>query len=116
MNLYKIKFTHYAPKDSSSGIKEFIIAQNEEGVFNYIDKNHVYDSWTEREDEWDNEDQTYKEFILENKGDDEDESLFENLYYGLTTYGWEIVEENIGFGDIKILTQLGIIENKGETE
>ena len=113
MNLYKIEFTHYAPKDSSSGIKEYILANNDEEVFDYINKNYTWNGWTEREDEWGNECQTYKEFVLENKGDDEDESLFEDLYYGQTTYSWELIKENITEENAKILTELDII-TKGE--
>lgn len=112
MNLYKIEFRHYGPKDNDEGIKEFCLFNNDEELFNYIDRNYALDRWTEGEDEWGNEDQTYKEFILKNKGDDEDESLFEDLYYGLTTYSWELVKENILDEDTNKLVELNIIKKE----
>jgi len=37
MNLYKVTFSHHAPKDSEQGIKALILAENDEQVLkNFI--------------------------------------------------------------------------------
>src|SRR5574344_1096654 len=107
MNLYKIGFMHYSQKDNEDGMKEYTIAKNDGEIFDYINKNYAYEAWTDRED-LDN--QSYKDFVLEHKGDDEDENLFENLYYGQTTYSWELIKKDISNEDISKLVELNILK------
>ncbi len=40
--LTKIQFSHYAPKDSEDGIKEFVISDTLEQVVLYVDKEHLF--------------------------------------------------------------------------
>ena len=121
MNLYKIGFTHYSQKDNESGMKEYFLADNDEEVFNYINEKYTYNSWTDEDKEdmdiYDDhfnfiEAVSYKDFILKNHGDDKDESLFDDLYYGQTTYYWELIKENISDEDINKLIELNIL-NRG---
>jgi len=50
MNLYKITFSHVAPKDLAEGIKGYLLAENDEQIYNYIDKTFNYDCWEDSED------------------------------------------------------------------
>lgn len=117
MNLYVIKFSHYAPKDEEQGIKALLLAQNEEQVYNWISSapklkfGTMFNSWFENEDDEDcqDDDETFKEKILRLKGDIEDDTVdFSNSYYGITLYGWELLKENITT-DYTELIQLGIV-------
>lgn len=114
MNLYKIEFTHYAPKDSKSGIKGYMVAENDEEVYEFIksepeihDKT-LYNSYKDYEDE----EKDFKERIIECHGDmyDEESEVYD-LYYGATQYGWELVYENIIYDDIETLRELQILVN-----
>ncbi len=42
MILVILRFTHYSPKDSESGIKELIIADSLDKIVAYIDREHLY--------------------------------------------------------------------------
>ena len=83
MKLFKIKVTHYAPKDFHSSIQEYVIANNDREVFDYLAKG--YACWNEMLG--DSDECEYWE-ILENKGDDRE---VYDLYYGATQYSWEEV-------------------------
>ena len=88
MNLYKVIFEHYAPRDCESGIKEYLLADNQEQVFDYINKKYNHDYW----------DDNYitKEERLMKKGQIQEHGISKSdLYYGWTEYGWELVKENI---------------------
>ena len=51
MNLYKVTFSHCAPKDSKQGIKALILAENDEQVYNWIasepktNEGSMFNSW-----------------------------------------------------------------------
>jgi len=104
MNLYEIKTTHYAPKDSHESIMGFVFANSDEEVYHFIDKKFNYNSWEEeKSDDWeDNKKEypkdfmgTYKQKIIKLKGEiDDDDVDFDDAYYGITLYGWEMVDEN----------------------
>lgn len=81
MKLFKIKVTHYAPKDFHSSIQEYVIANSDREVFEYLAKG--YACWDEML--CDSDEDEYWE-ILENKGDDRE---VYDLYYGATQYSWE---------------------------
>lgn len=83
MKLFKIKVTHYAPKDFHSSIQEYVIANNDREIFEYLAKGYAY--WDEMLGDSD-EDEYWE--ILENKGDDRE---VYDLYYGATQYSWEEV-------------------------
>lgn len=89
--LYKIIVTHYAPKDSHSSIQEYVVAENDKEVFDYLANGYAY--WNEILEDYDGDGEeecreAYDE-ILSNKGDDRDVC---DLYYGATQYAWEEVE------------------------
>ena len=119
MNLYKVLFEHYAPKDSQLGISTFLLAENDNQVYDYIN-NINYGLWEDMNNDYDklniydNEmnvigTETFKEKMIRIKGliFDEDYELTD-LYYGATLYGWELVKENVNVKDYKELIELGI--------
>lgn len=120
MNLYKILFSHSAPKETKIGIKTYLLAENEDSVYDYIDKEYNYECWKDYED--DNElfdiydgcydligTETFREKIMRIRGDMNDEDYdYSDAYYGITLYGWELVKENIEF-DLSNIIKLGVI-------
>lgn len=58
MFLVKLKLFHYAPKDGEEGIKEFLIADDQEKLVKYIDKVHFAGSLKDAEEDGD-EDECY---------------------------------------------------------
>jgi len=70
MNLYKIIMTHASPKDYKEAIKEYIIANNNYKVFQYLKNDSGYTNWKDIErDEDDYGDIKKIDFIYKNKGD-----------------------------------------------
>lgn len=122
MNLYKIIFSHYSPKDSEIGIKTYLLANNEDDVYNYIDKEYNYGCWKDQEEEKyevfnDDYDiigtETFREKIIRIKGDMNDEDYdYSDAFYGITLYGWKLIKENVDF-DLSNVIELGIV-NKTE--
>jgi hypothetical protein len=120
MNLYRIKVLHGAPKDSHTSIETYLAAKSEEDVANWIEAAKCYGSWftpskfSDPEDVricWSKkreEEISFKEYILENRGDLEDEEGWEDAYYGITKWGWEPMEATEE--DIKRLVELEIAE------
>lgn len=119
MNLYRILFRHYAPKDSHSGITTYLLANNDEEVYTYIDSIN-YGMWSDKNEEcpklniYDDEyivigTESFKEKMIRIKGlmFDEDYELTD-LYYGKTLYGWEVIKEDVNVKDYKELIELGI--------
>tara|TARA_R110001606_G_scaffold396950_1_gene572186 strand:+ start:638 stop:1039 length:402 start_codon:yes stop_codon:yes gene_type:complete len=124
MNLYRITFSHTAPKDSKEGIKGYLLAENDEQVYNYVDKTFNDECWKDNEEDEDREPielydddynvigtETFKEKMLRIKGEQNDEDYdYCDAYYGITLYGWELVKENAD-GDYTEMIELGIISN-----
>jgi hypothetical protein len=138
MNLYKVTFSHHAPKDGEQGIKALILAENDEQVFNWIasepktNEGSMFNSWKDREEySWDKEKETFvdkdgdevdegwwdedgnpenfKERMLRLKGEIEDDSVdFSDSYYGITLLGWELLKENVAT-DYSELIELGVV-------
>lgn len=125
MNLYKINFTHYAPKDSKEGIITYLVAIDNEQVYEYIksepriNDNGLYNSWKDCEDDnkvydiYDNNynvigTESFKERMIRLGGEmyDEDADVSDS-YYGVTHLGWELVKEDIS------IEEMGIIKNAG---
>ena len=117
MKLYKIEVLHGAPKDSWTDIYEYIVAENDEQVYNWL---RLKASWNDNEEDnkifeiYDDEynvigTETFKEKMLRIKGDANDEDIeWADAYYGITAYGW------VDMGDITnrqilILKSLNII-------
>tara|TARA_R110000744_G_scaffold7342_3_gene25310 strand:+ start:6088 stop:6468 length:381 start_codon:yes stop_codon:yes gene_type:complete len=124
MNLYKILFSHTAPKGSGKGIKGYLLAENDEQVYDYIDKKYNYESWKDCNEDEDREldeiydkdynlvgTETFKEKILRIKGQMNDEDYdYSDAYYGITLLGWEVVEENTT-KDFTEMIELGVVTN-----
>ena len=124
MNLYKILFSHTAPKDSEKGIKGYLLAESDEQVYNYIDKEYNCECWKDSDEDEDREPielydynydvigtETFKEKILRIKGEMNDEDYdYSDAHYGITLLGWEVVEENTT-KDFTEMIELGIVTN-----
>lgn len=123
MNLYKITFSHHGPKDSESGIKCLLLAENDEQVYNWIasepevNDDTMFNSWKEKESAKYDKDQElfidddgneyywtdekgkpedFKTRILRFNGEINDDNYdFADVYYGITLFGWELLKENV---------------------
>lgn len=92
--LYRIEVTHYAPKGSHTSIEEYVVANSDREVFEYLAKGYAY--WEDIIKCWEDEDYESKEDavrdyeeIYEYKGDNRE---VYDLHYGATQYAWEEVE------------------------
>lgn len=113
MNIYKITFGHAAPKDWAISILGFVLAENDEQVYEYIKSepmingHNPYNSWKDKEEEGEEFEifdskyevvgkETFKEKIIRLKGEINDESYdFTDSYYGISLYGWDVVKEDV---------------------
>lgn len=122
--LYKILVEHVAPKDSHISIECFLLAENDDVVYNWIDKEKQFGLWSDRDKDGHKYaiynmaydiigEETHKERMLRVKGDLNDEDKdYSDSYYGLTFFAWEEVAENI-YSPInypEALNALGILE------
>lgn len=140
MNLYKIVFSHHAPKDSEKGIKVLLLAQNDEQAYEWLasepklEDRTLYNSWKDNEgysyseeketfvDEdgeevdssWYDEEgnaENFKTRMLRLKGEiNDDEYDFTDAYYGITLLGWELLKEDVKT-DYSELVELGVVFN-----
>lgn len=119
MKLYKIIFTHYGPKDSETGIRTYAIANDDEQVMRVVDKKYCYGAWQERDENMDDDyiqeyydGERYLARMLRVKGECNDPDLEpQDLYYGATYYGWEVVDTNVHWLTIDVLIGQGIAED-----
>ena len=123
MNLYKIYFTHYSPKDSEDGIKEYLVASNDREVYEYLDSTYNWDLWKDRskdgntfpiyEDEYQYKEigrELYEDHIIRVRGDINSEfSEVDDAYYGVTHFGWELIREDISESEYQVLKDLGVV-------
>lgn len=127
MNLYKIMFEHYSPKDSMKGIITYLAANSDEAVYEWLksepklsDGTTIYNSYKYSEEDnitfdiYDSDynvigEESFKDRMIRLCGDmfDEDKEL-NDLYYGLTLYGWEQVKDNISSTAIQVIKESGI--------
>jgi hypothetical protein len=120
MKLYKIKVLHAAPKDSHTSIETYLVAENDEQVADWINQNKQHGYWFGCDDEEKSKtdyfsdklerDITFYEYVMENKGDLEDESGYDDAYYGVTKWGWEEVEIPESTFYLPKLIEFGIAE------
>ena len=89
MKLYKILELHGAPKDYVTFTDEFVLAESEEQVFEYLNKERCWEEYFEEGEysSW----EEMKEELMINKGDLDSEEGWEDAYYGITKKGWEEV-------------------------
>lgn len=97
MNLYRIDVKHYAPKDNHIAIQEYVIANNDKEVFDYM-LNEYWD-WKEWE-------QDELESVFDNNGEWEFEVY--DLYYGAIQYGWTKTRDNLDLNQIKALVDTDV--------
>ncbi|SBV91953.1 hypothetical protein [uncultured Dysgonomonas sp.] len=115
MNLYKILFSHTAPKDTEVGIKCLLLAENDEQVYEWIksepkitQSDHLFNGWGDYETDYGVD---FKNKIISIKGEMfDDEYDYSDAYYGIKLFGWELLKENITT-DYSELMELGIIKN-----
>lgn len=114
MNLYRIIVLHGAPKDSHTSTETYLVAENEEQVFNWLDAK-TGGAWTEEPEEGeeprmrysaDESEIPFRQWIMESRGDLEDEDGWEDAYYGVTKWGWEPIDATPD--EIAVLLKLGI--------
>lgn len=118
-SLFRIIVLHGAPKDSHTSTETYLVAEDEAAVFDWINKEKNYGDWAAK-DEGDEEPNirylgddyengvTFREWVMFNRGDLEDEEGWEYAYYGVTKWGWEPVEASPE--DIATLLRLGIAQ------
>ena len=130
MNLYKIIFSHYGPKDSQEGVKTLVASESDEQVYSWLasDPGEITTGWKYNENIvfntelgafvdadgdvvnegwWDDDDnpEDYKTRMIRLRGDmDED---FDDAFYGVTLYDWEMIDENVSQDKIDYLTSIG---------
>ena len=127
VNLYKIKFEHFAPKGSKAGIITYLIAASDEAVYEWmksepkVDGESIYINYgyhEEDEEVFDMYDdkynvigqETFKEKMIRLRGDIHDEEAdISDAYYGVTLYGWECIKEDISIELSKSIKESGII-------
>lgn len=98
MRLYKIT-THFYGKDLDEGaILGYAVADNDDGIFDHINKKHFYNDWPEIV-------KMAREKIIAAKGDYDAEHMGE--FYD-QKYGWEDLGE-ISADDIANLKRLKIL-------
>jgi hypothetical protein len=127
MNLYEIMLEHYAPKDSEKGIFTYLVAQSDEEVYEWLKASPklkdgrwlltTFEDYERDEKTYEIYDDDYevigeesfKEKMIRLKGtiNDEDQS-FDDLYYGLTLYGWELIKKDITEEQLKVLEETNI--------
>lgn len=138
MNLYKIEFSHSAPKDRKFGIVCLLLAKNNEDVFYWIASEPIinniplFNNWKDYSEAtycketnsfvdkngddigefWFDNDinpEYFKERMLRLKGEmNDDDYDYSNVYYGVTLYGWSLIHENIK-NDYSELKEAGIL-------
>lgn len=130
MNLYKHVFTHYSQKDSASGIIKYFLAKNDEEAFFkvYTAGSCLTTDIVENEEtqEYDGNEYYYingeqypstitleevKQIVIKARGEiNMDDMPLEDLYYGRTYEGWDLVKEDINSLEIDTLKELNIIK------
>lgn len=117
--LFRVLFSHTAPKDQKVGIEEYVVANSELHVYSYIDNEYIYNKWKDNEDKtfdvYDEEyniigSEKFKEKIIRIKGEMNDEDYdYSDAYYGITLYGWEFVKYLTDI-EFEALTNIGIVK------
>ncbi len=96
MNLYKLTVLHSGPKSSCTAILGYLLAENDEQVYNRLNdeaywddaNNRFLEAKAEHPEDYGENDPSPKDIILKNCGDLEDEK-WDDAYYGIWKYGWQ---------------------------
>lgn len=131
MKLVTIKFEHYAPKDSESGVAEYVLADDHEAVTDYVDRVHmlgtirnddgdVREAWLNNRERPEGAERygvkqspdydavvvgTFSQLARWTKGTLWDST--EDSYYGVTLWDWSEARD-ISDADAEVLVRLGI--------
>lgn len=123
--LYAVLVRHVAPKSHHESIETYVIADDEETVRDRIDREFAYGRWADKAEEgetYDVEDENgdptgeeigYLEYLLTICGDindEQDDSLWDDAFYGKTHWGWKEVSE-IDDQNIPLLLSLGVAQD-----
>lgn len=121
MDIYKIIVQHFSQKDSHTSIEVFLLAESSEAVYQWVDKEKCYGMYADRTEEdglidvYDDDfnvigQETFKEKMLRLGGEYFDEDYEpQDLYYGVTIYGWEKQESGLLDAEINALKKLGAL-------
>lgn len=111
-SLFRIIVLHAAPKDSHTSTETYLVAPSEKAVFLWIDREKNFGAWTDidqgarfADDNYDKE-IPFADWVMLKRGDLADEEGWEDAYYGVTKWGWELVAATPE--DIAVLLRLGI--------
>ncbi len=121
MQLYSILLRHYSQKDSKTGIVTYVITDNEEKIYDYINQELIWGIWNDHHNDSLSEPieihdddfnvigtEFFKERMLRLKGEYNDpDADCSDLYYGKTHYGWSNSKE-ISTDEENTLVNLGI--------
>ncbi|MED3440304.1 hypothetical protein P4393_12635 [Bacillus subtilis] len=134
MNLYEIVLEHYSPKDSEQGIITYLLANSDEEVYEWLktsprlsNSRKIYTPYKYNEDrtyEIYNDDfevigyEKYKDRMIRLNGElNENDIELEDLHYGKTLIGWNMVNSDISTEQIEVLKSSGIsIEHAHQEE
>ena len=130
MNLYRIEFMHYAPKDCECGIKTYIVANNDEEVYEWLKSEPIisggrtlYNCYSNYEEDGKTFDifddgyniigeETFRDKMIRLHGEMYDEeSDVSDAYYGVTHYGWSLIEDDILIEQIETLRHCKVLSN-----
>lgn len=93
--MYRVKVLFGAPKASHESTETYLVAESDEQVADWINKEKCYGNWFEEDEpggyEVDGNEVSFRDYVLANCGDLEDEAGWEDAHYGVKKWGWEVV-------------------------
>ena len=116
-SLFRIIVLHGAPKDSHTSTETYLVANSEEEVAEWINKEKRHGYWFNDDGDEPNmryaddnyeKEIPFKEWVMIKRGDHKDEEGWEDAYYGVTKWGWEPIEASPE--EIQTLLKLGIAQ------
>lgn len=121
MFLYKIVVQHFSQKDSHESIETILLAESNEQAYEWVDKKQ-YGYLTDKNEEdglidvYDSDynvvgQETHKAKMLRIGGEYFDEDYEpQDLYYGVTIYGWKKLKSTDLDSETKALESLGLLD------
>lgn len=116
MKLYRILVLHGGFKSSHTATETFLVAENDEQVANWIQAEKCHGLWLDDEegeepnvryaDDLEKE-ISFRDWVMLNHGDLDDDEGWEDAHYGVTKWGWEEVA-GATQQDIERFIELGI--------
>jgi hypothetical protein len=113
-SLFRIIVLHGGPKDSHTSTETYLVAESEEEVCSWIDREKNHGLWFDEDEDADpnvrsddsGNEIPFRQWVMLKHGDLEDEEGWSDAYYGVTKWGWEAIEASPD--DIATLLRLGI--------